>query len=206
MEKIGIFGGSFNPPHVGHLLLASLVFEKLKLNKLLFIPAFIPPHKTKLNLIEPEHRLKMLKFSIGSNNCFEVLDIEIKRGGKSYTFDTLMYLKKIKPEAKFYLIIGYDNYIDFTSWKNYKELLKNCKVVVLNRYISKDVNKKIKHCENYSYQKNHILSKENFIFINNPIFDISSTEIRKRVSKGKSISYYVTEKVARYIERNKLYR
>jgi len=207
MKKIGIFGGTFNPPHIGHMILSELVFDKLKLDKLFFIPAYIPPHKTKIHLIDAKHRLKMLELSITNKKYFRVSDIEIKRGGKSYTYDTLMYLKSKNKNSKFYLIIGYDNYKDFICWKNYKEILKNCKVVVLRRFLNNEKRKKhlIDFCEKKLKDAKKELPSDNFIFIYNPILDISSTEIRNRVKKGKSFDFYVTERVARYIKKNKLY-
>jgi len=207
MKKIGIFGGTFNPPHIGHMILADLVFDKLKLDELIFIPAYIPPHKAKIHLIDAKHRLNMLKLSINNKKYFKISDIEIKRGGKSYTYDTLMYLKSKNKNTKFYLIIGYDNYKDFTCWKNYKEILKNCKTIVLKRFLNNETKNKhhVSYCQKKLKDVETELPSKNFIFIDNPILDISSTEIRNRIKKGKSFEFYVTEKVASYIKKNRLY-
>jgi len=133
MNKIGIFGGTFNPPHFGHMILAEGVVEALKLDKLIFIPAYTPPHKTKANIIEPAHRLKMLKLAIDGNKYFDISDIEIKRGGTSFTYDTLQSLKEKHKDSKLFLIIGMDNYRDFCYWKNYNLIFDLCEVVVLKR-------------------------------------------------------------------------
>jgi nicotinate (nicotinamide) nucleotide adenylyltransferase len=145
--KIGIFGGSFNPPHIGHLILAEKAFEQLNLDKLIFVPAYIPPHKINKQIAEPEHRLKMLELSIKSISGFIISSLEIDRKGTSFTYDTLLDLIKIYPEAKFYLLIGYDNLIDFHLWKNYTEILKLCSLAVFDRYINEE--KHIKNSGNY---------------------------------------------------------
>jgi nicotinate-nucleotide adenylyltransferase len=194
MNKIGIFGGSFNPPHVGHLILAERCRELLQLDKIIFIPAYISPHKTNMSLVNPKDRLKMLKLSIKDNPYFDYSDIEIKRKGKSFTYDTLVSLLSRYKKSKLYLLIGMDNYNDFCNWKNYKEILQLCKVVVINRRTTK--NKRIEN-SNIDYSR--------FIFVDTLIIDISSTEIRNRIKKRLSIRYYTTENVKNFIVKNNLY-
>ena len=219
MIKIGIFGGSFNPPHMGHLILAERVKEILKLDKIIFIPAHIPPHKRRMHIVDPVHRLKMLSLAIAGNDNFEISDIEIKRGGTSFTYDTLLYLTGQNIDSKFYLIIGMDNYKDFCHWKNFDQIFDLCQVVVLKRELevtdccSKHKNQKTMH--SVTKEKSAGVSadnclieidKEKFIFLDTPLLDISSTEIRKRVKLQKPIDYFVPEKVKRYIEKTGLYK
>jgi nicotinate-nucleotide adenylyltransferase len=205
MNSIGIFGGSFNPPHIGHLILAERCRELLQLDKIIFIPAYIPPHKTNMDLINPKQRLKMLKLTIKGNPYFDYSDIEIKRKGKSFTYDTLLLLLNKYTKSKLYLIIGMDNYYGFCNWKNYKEVLTLSKVVVINRHVTK--NKRINNTNNNiaRYACNNHVDYKNFIFIDTPIIDISSTEIRNRIKKGLPIKYYTTENVEKFIIKNNLY-
>ena len=147
----------------------------------------------------------MLKLTIKGNPCFDCSDIEIKRQGKSFTYDTLVSLLKKHTKSKLYLLIGMDNYNDFCNWKNYKEILGLCKVVVINRNITQ--NKRVKNSTDHVKLPNRInsLDHKNFIFIDTPIIDISSTEIRNRVKKGLSIKYYTTENIEKFIFKNNLY-
>ncbi len=184
--KIGILGGTFNPPHIGHLILAEEALEKLNLERVFFIPAHIPPHK-EANCIEASHRLKMVKLSIQDERRFLCLDMEIKRGGVSYTIDTLKELKNLYPYDEFFLIIGSDLAKDFSSWKDYNKIFDLAKVVVAKRGVWES---------NQNY---------NFIFLDIPYVDISSSLIRERIRKGLSIRYLVHPKVEAYIKRKRLY-
>jgi nicotinate-nucleotide adenylyltransferase len=219
MNRIGIFGGSFNPPHVGHLILGERVMEMLKLDKLIFIPAYIPPHKKKQHIIDPIHRLNMLKLAISGKKYFEISDIEIKRGGTSYTYDTLVYLTDRYENSKFFLIIGWDNYRDFSKWKNYESIFDLCDVAVLKRINNgSGINPHTKHMINDKKKEtgfsecdclpDHIVKsrKGSFIFLDTPLLDITSTEIRRRIRLEKPCDYFVTEKVKKYIEKNGLYK
>jgi len=206
MQKIGVFGGSFNPPHVGHFILAERIKDILKLDKIIFIPAYIPPHKTKMHIMDPIHRLKMLKLAAGKNSYFEVSDIEIKRGGTSFTYDTLLYLNGRYKNAKLHLIIGMDNYHDFCCWKNYEQIFDLCEVIVLKR---RDIGSEKKHMHmagKVKEYKKKLSSQDRFLFLDTPFLDISSTEIRQRIKAKKTINNYVSEKVAKYIEKNNLYK
>jgi nicotinate-nucleotide adenylyltransferase len=194
--KIGIFGGTFNPPHIGHLILAEKAVELLKLDKLIFIPAFIPPHKRGENIIPARYRLKMLNIAIKDKKCFEVSDIEIKRGGTSYTIDTLQLLKNKYPASKFFLLLGYDNYIEFYLWKDYEKIFEICTINVFNRNAG-DI-----HNSNDLI----LLPKNKVRYLNTPLLDISSTEIRKMIRKNNPIDYYTTNEVKKYIETHNLYK
>ncbi|MBU2266201.1 MAG: nicotinate (nicotinamide) nucleotide adenylyltransferase, partial [Candidatus Omnitrophica bacterium] len=131
-KKIGILGGTFNPPHIGHLILAQEVYQKLGLDKILFIPTNLAPHKESRN-VSGRHRLNMVKIALGKDRRFKVLDIEIKRGGVSYTIDTVRELKRKYSQADFYLIVGSDLANDFPTWRYFSELKRAVKIVVAKR-------------------------------------------------------------------------
>jgi len=186
--KIGILGGSFNPPHVGHLVLAAQAKSILGLDKVIFIPCFSPPHKKQKNILGASLRLKMLKLAVKGRKDFFVSDIEIKRGGVSYTVDTLVALRHQYPRAKFYLIIGADLAKNFYAWKDYRRLLQLAKVVVASRG---------KKMTRLSFSARRIPI---------PFIDISSSLVRELVRENKSIAYLVPRSVEEFILRNKLYQ
>ncbi|RKY46440.1 MAG: nicotinate (nicotinamide) nucleotide adenylyltransferase [Candidatus Omnitrophota bacterium] len=186
IKRVGILGGTFNPPHIGHIILAQEVLDKLNLDKILFIPANIPPHKNA-SLIEAKHRLKMVKLSIEGNKNFSLLDCEIKRGGVSYTVDTLRELRKIFPSYEFYLIIGSDLAKDFNTWKDYQEIMKLAKVVVGKR-------------KEFPLEDNN-----KFIPVDILEIGISSSLIRDWIKRGWCVRYLLLPKVFDYIVKRKLY-
>lgn len=186
--RIGIYGGSFNPIHKGHMKIAKSALKNLNLDKLFIIPLGKPAHKTN-DMVSGIKRKEMCELAFKDNKKIEVLDIEIKKNKISYTYETLMELKEKYPEAEFFEIIGEDSAQNFTSWRNYENILKNSKIVVYRR-------------EGYI---NNLLEK-NIINIQNDFYKISSTEIREKVKKGENIDSFVDEKVREYIEKNRLYR
>ncbi len=190
MSAVGIFGGTFDPVHLGHLVTAQAVREIRKLEKIIFIPAFISPHKTEVHVLEAAHRLNMLKLSLTGTDSFEYSDIEIKKEKISYSIETIRELKA--KYRKLELIIGYDNIFDFRTWKEPDEIIKFVKLVVLKRRTSIEPDYKDKY-----YQS--------AVFVETPTIEISSSEIRRRVSKGLPIKYLVTDKVRKYITENNLY-
>jgi nicotinate-nucleotide adenylyltransferase len=185
--KIGILGGTFNPPHIGHLILAQEVQEKLGLDKIIFIPTNIPPHKESHN-VKACDRLRLVRLTIGGDRHFEISDIEIKRGGISYTVDTVKELKERFPKAEIYLIVGSDLANDFPTWKYFEKLKKAVKIVVAKRRA-------------YPLKK-----KDSFIMLNIVQMGISSSHIRGLIRRGFCPKYLVTDKVAHYIEKHKLYK
>lgn len=191
MNKVGILGGSFNPIHIGHLILANWVLEEFSLNKIIFIPCYIQPLKSNLDFAQPDDRLEMIKLAIFNNPKFDVSDFEIKRKRKSYTINTLRYFKKIFENI--YFIIGADNLKEFHRWKEPDEILKIARLIVVNRggydvRIPKKLrNIKIYHCKI-------------------PAIEISSTNIRERLRKNLSIKYLVPETVEKYIHKKQLYK
>ncbi|MCM8787328.1 MAG: nicotinate-nucleotide adenylyltransferase [Candidatus Omnitrophica bacterium] len=185
--KIGILGGTFNPPHIGHLILAQEAKEKLGLNKIFFIPTNIPPHKESHN-VSAFDRFNMTKLATEDNKYFEVLDLEIKRGGVSYTIDTVRELKKIYPRDTFFLIVGSDLANDFSTWKYFGQLKKEIKIIVAKR------------------KAYPLRIKNNFIVLDIVQVGISSSYIRGLIKKGFSIKYLVSPKVEKYITEHKLYK
>lgn len=190
--KVGIFGGTFNPPHVGHLIVAEHVRIELSLDRVMFVPAFIPPHKLHDDVVSSEHRVAMLKLAIQDNPHFEVSEAELQRGGVSFTVDTLQELTAKRPSDEFILLIGMDNLLEFHSWKSPGRILDLAKVVVMTRtgFMEKD---------------NSILSKDKMKLCPVPEIGISSREIRKRVHEGSSVRYLVPDSVRDYIVEHRLY-
>jgi nicotinate-nucleotide adenylyltransferase len=190
MSKIGIFGGTFDPIHMGHLIIAQSVRETRKLDKIIFIPSFVSPHKTEVISALPEHRLNMINIAIEGTPFFECTDMEIKKGGISYTIDTIRELKEKYDELEF--IIGYDNIFTFHTWKDPDEILKLTKIIVLKRKssLSPPFEDKYYHAAT---------------FVQTRGIEISATDIRERVKKGMPIHYLVPQKVKEYIYKNDLY-
>ena len=187
--RFGVFGGTFDPPHLGHLIIAQTAVEVLGLDKVLFVPAASPPHKTDRLTALASHRLAMLKLAIKGNKKFEVSPLELQRGGISYTVDTLRNLSERHPGAELYLILGEDNYAEFHSWKSPEEIVRLASLVIYHR-------------SGYGNVKG---SRYPVTELKGALLELSSTDIRKKVSRGQSIRYFVTKEVASYIKSKKLY-
>lgn len=180
-KRIGILGGTFNPIHTGHLLVAEGVKEELGLDYVLFIPCYLPPHKKPLKLAPARHRLAMVRLAIRGNPSFRISTIEIKRKGKSYSVDTLEELHRLyKGKARFFFIIGSDSISGLRTWKSIDKLMKLCKLVAVSR-------------------PGYRLRYPGVKIIDIPTLPISSTDIRRLIKEGKSIRYLVPEEVRRYI-------
>jgi nicotinate-nucleotide adenylyltransferase len=195
--KYGIMGGSFNPIHNAHIHMAEDVMSALCLDRIVFIPTGVPPHK-KLEDIEACHRLEMTKLATAGNDKFEVFDIEILNQGTSFTVDTVGKLKLLYPDIEFYFITGADSILDIPKWKDPHKLMSLCKFVCVKRpNYSDDLEIKIQE----------IINKfgGEIIIVEGSMLDISSTEIRISVKKNKSIEDLVHEAVNRYIKENNLY-
>lgn len=199
MNSIGIFGGSFNPIHIGHLIMANEVLIKLNLDKIIFIPVGNPPHKKLNDLANATDRYNMVKLSIEDNCKFEVLDIEIKKESITYTYDTLKELKEIYKSDKLYFIIGFDSLKELNTWKNIDKMNKYCEFVVVDRN-SNSVQIEFL-IEEYKLKYNLTIH-----YVKTPNIDVSSTMIRQRVKDNINISYLVDRRVEKYIYNNKLFR
>ncbi|MBS1518433.1 MAG: nicotinate (nicotinamide) nucleotide adenylyltransferase [Bacteroidetes bacterium] len=192
MKKIGVFGGTFNPPHIAHSIAAQCITEVLSLDKMLFIPSGNPPLK---NSIPSAHRLAMAKLAFSDNDKFEVSEIEISSGNeKSYTVDTLNKLKILygNVETQLHLIIGSDNLLNLDKWKQPDKLFELAEVIVMNR-------PGFDHGEADKYFADRVK------FFSIPYMEISSSEIRKLISEKRSARYMISSKVEKYISDNGLY-
>ncbi len=187
--KIGILGGTFNPIHLGHLIMAEEVRQKIDLARVIFIPTNFPPHKENGEIIEAGHRLKMLKLAIKGNPYFFASDIEIKRGGRSYTIDTIKQLNKIFSGDELYFIIGSDLFKYLGGWKDLKEIIAQVRFIVATRP---------------GYPLENLPDYITTIDIR--AVDISAFEIRQCIKRGCSFRYLVPEEVRSYIIKKGLYK
>lgn len=199
MKKYGIFGGSFNPIHYGHLMICEYIKEEMGLDKVIFIPTGNPPHKEIE--VSAKDRYEMVKTAISPNPDFDISDIETTRVKLSYTVDTIRELKEIYKEEKLYFIIGMDSLFQLKTWKKIKDLSSEIEFVVAKRpgYLDDEkINREIKYL------------KENFgtkiILVETPLYEISSTDLRDRIKKGKSLRYLIPKKVLNYIEESEFYK
>lgn len=197
-RKVGIMGGTFDPIHLGHLVVANEVLNMYKLDEIIFIPAGIPPHKIGIGASSWDRYL-MVTMATLSNAKFKVSDIEINNPGKSYTLNTLRELTKLYKDTEFYFITGTDAVIDLPNWHEPEKVLSLCKFIAVSRPgISKDtVEKKIIEIKNKFNGDIELLQV--------PMLQISSTDIRDRFKKGISAKYMLPESVEQYIIKNKLY-
>ncbi len=193
MKRIGISGGTFNPIHLGHLFMAQTALEKFDLEKIIFVPSFWPPHKSRQNVLDASKRLQMVRLAVKDNPSFEVSDVEIKRAGKSYTIDTLRYFYGQYPTGtKFFFILGYDSFAGLHRWHQINELLKITSFIVINRPGFKPANPRIPQKKVFSAMM--------------PGLDVSSSYIRKCLRSQKTVKYLVPESVLEYIHKNNLYK
>ncbi len=201
-RRIGILGGTFNPIHIGHLIMAEEVCKHHQLSKVLFIPAYIPPHKSALDLADAHHRYQMVKEAIRGNEKFEVSDFEIKREVKSYTIDTVQDLINFYgKDCEVFLIMGSDSLNELELWKDIKKLSQLCHFVIVNR-------------PGYSTEvpiglidiigNDNVLDMEK-LKIEIPPVGISSTDIRKRLKEGSGVNGLVPPCVEAYIRKHGLY-
>ncbi|HUV52620.1 MAG TPA: nicotinate-nucleotide adenylyltransferase [Dehalococcoidia bacterium] len=201
-NKIGVLGGTFDPIHTGHLIVAEDVREKLGLSEVLFVPAGKPWLKLKeeKTITDGEHRLAMVRLAIKGNPFFKVSTMELDRPGPSYSIDTILELKnKLGPAVEIYFIAGPDALAELPQWKEPARLLEICQVVGIGR-------------PGYAKADLSVLdvsvpgAAKRIMLLDVPQIDISSKEIRRRVAQGQSIRYLVPEAVQKYIEKHKLYR
>jgi nicotinate-nucleotide adenylyltransferase len=201
-RRIGVFGGTFNPIHAGHLVIAEEVYDYHHLSTVLFIPANIPPHKYAEDLVDARHRYKMVEEAIRGNDKLKVSDFEIKREGKSYTIDTVQdVLRSYGRDCEIFLIIGADSLSELELWKEVKELSQLCHFVVVNRpEYSVDVPDSLA-----SVVGNDTVSEIERLKVQISPIGISSTDIRKRLREGADVSGLVPSCVEAYIREHGLY-
>ena len=199
-KRIGISGGTFDPIHYGHLVIAEEIRETMGLEKVIFIPSGNPPHKKNIKVTQAIHRYNMVKLAIDSNPYFEVSTIEIEREGYSYTIDTLKQLKQIYgQDTTLFFMTGADVIPELVTWRSFENLFTLCEFVAVLRpgFERESLLEKIEYYKNNYKAIIHIVDA--------PLIGISSTIIRERVKKGKTIKYLVPESVEKYIKENGLY-
>ncbi|WP_181219789.1 nicotinate-nucleotide adenylyltransferase [Bacillus subtilis] len=187
MKKIGIFGGTFDPPHNGHLLMANEVLYQAGLDEIWFMPNQIPPHKQNEDYTDSFHRVEMLKLAIQSNPSFKLVLVEMEREGPSYTFDTVSLLKQRYPNDQLFFIIGADMIEYLPKWYKLDELLNLIQFIGVKR------------------PGFHVETPYPLLFADVPEFEVSSTMIRERFKSKKPTDYLIPDKVKKYVEENGLY-
>lgn len=200
-KQIGILGGTFDPVHCGHLMIAEQVKDFFNLDEVLFIASGAPPHKKRIKLTSGQKRVDMLRLAIECNPFFDVLSLEVEREGTTYTVDTLHTLNQMySDERKIYFIIGADVLFDLLTWKKYEDVFEMCEFIAVGRigFPDENVIEKIEFLKEQYGAKIHLVKC--------PTFEVSSSFIRDSVSNGKSIKYLVPQKVEEYIKKNKLYK
>ncbi len=197
--RIGIFGGTFNPPHMGHKNLALNLREKAELDRIIIIPTFTPPHKEGKDLASGEHRIKMCEMMF-TEDFFTVSDMEIKRQGKSFTYDTLLELKEFYGDDELFLVIGSDMLLSFHTWFRYEDILSMVTLCVATR------EGKVDYDELLTYSQNVLgLSKSEIIIADIEPYECSSTDVRKQISLGLDAEFMTGTEIYNYVRLNLLY-
>lgn len=192
--KLGLYGGTFDPIHIAHLIIASKAREQLSLDRMIFMPCAVPPHKLEEGISDSQHRLQMVRLAVAGNPCFEASDLEIRLGGLSYTVNTLDRLSRqydLGPDQLF-LIIGSDSYNEFETWHEPERILSLCRIAVAGRP------------GDASGSRDHPQPKR-IQMLDTPQLEIASSRIRSWARQGRSITYFVPRAVEQYIDQQRLY-
>jgi|CXWL01.1.fsa_nt_gi nicotinate-nucleotide adenylyltransferase len=200
--RIGLFGGSFNPIHFGHLIVARALREKLHLDQVCFLPSRRPPHKDINALADSKHRGEMVRLAIEGEEGFTFDDFDLARQGPCYTIDTVAHFRKQFPSAELFWFIGADSLMDLPTWHRASELVSQCSMITAARSGKSPINPSDLEQAFGSEQTAKLLAG----VVETPVIDISSTDIRNRVAEGLSIRYLVPEVVGKYVENHRLYR
>jgi nicotinate-nucleotide adenylyltransferase len=210
--RIALFGGSFNPIHLGHLRAAEEDREAMGLDLIYFVPAASPPHKAPIGLAPAEHRLQMVRLATKGNRYFMVSDVEIRRSGSSFTIDTVRYFRaSMRAQPELYLIMGGDQFAELDTWKEANELAQLCNIIVHTRLSEShsEAEAPVAMLSRFGYirSKNFYVhcSGHTLNFVTTTFFPISATIIRRKLAAGESIRYLVPGDVADYIERHAPY-
>lgn len=200
-KKAGLLGGTFNPVHTGHLVMAADAVEKFKLDEMLFVPCASPPHKKAHHLAPARHRVAMLRAAVKGDPRFHVCTLEVDRGGTSYSVDTLRELRLKRPDDRFFFVIGSDTLHELHTWKDIYELLTLCTFVCAERPGSIR-----RWSPGALWLKSPWPARLLSGLFRGHLVDLSSSEIRQRVTEGRSIRYLVPAGVERYILKHRLYK
>jgi len=215
-KRIGLLGGTFNPVHRGHLRAAEEVRLRFGLSRVLFIPSYIPPHKQTAAIASPEDRFAMVELALRSHPRMEASSVEIEAREKSYSIITLNKLKAVYADADIFFILGVDAFLEIETWKSYRDVLEQCRFIVISRpgfnlekareVLPSEYGGKIGECSRSGPVGEDILARYQIFLVPIKAFDISSTEIRRRVRAGRSIHRMVPGPVEEYIRSKKLYQ
>ncbi len=212
-RRIGLFGGTFNPIHLGHLRGAEEIWEAFQLEEVIFIPSSIPPHKVTEKVIEAEHRLEMVRLATRSNSHFSASDVELSRPGKSYSIDTIRFFRKRGLDALFF-ILGSDAFVEIETWKECQNLFSICNFIVMvkpgtqRNSLFSPIPEALMTGFRYDERERvwiH-LSGHRIYFKEISFLDISSTKVRELIEKGRSARYLIPDEVAAYVQNLGLYR
>ena len=195
MRRIGLFGGTFDPPHIGHLALAEWAREQLRLDRVLFVPAGTPPHKRGRRLSGPAARVAMTRLAVRGHPDFRVSTLEVRRRGPSFTVDTLRALRAAHPGARLYLLMGEDSLDDFRTWHEPGAIAALATLAVARRPGRRGAGRRAAGRR-----------RAGVVWLDNPGFDLSSSAIRARARSGRSVRVLVPDAVAAYIGRHRIYR
>jgi nicotinate-nucleotide adenylyltransferase len=212
-KRIGLFGGTFNPIHLGHLRGAEEIREAFRLEEVIFIPSSIPPHKGTGKVIEGKHRLEMVRLATGSNAYFSTSDIELSRPGKSYSIDTIRYFREKHRDSLFF-ILGRDAFVEIETWREFQNLFSLCHFIVMTRpgsqkdTLSPQLPRALTPTFQYEpEEKAWIHLSGNRLYLKKISFlDISSTKVRELIEKGESVRYLIPSEAEAYIRKHGLYR
>ena len=194
-QRLGVFGGTFDPPHQGHLALAEWARAELRLDRVLFVPAGEPPHKSRNALSPVAHRVAMTRLAVRGNAAFSVSTIEAARKGPSWTADTVHTLAARHPQARLHLLMGADMFATFDSWREPEHIARHAVLVVALRPGARPTRR----------VPASVRDGLGIVWLGNPVIEVSSSALRERARLGRSLRYLVPDAVGRYIERHGLY-
>ena len=201
-QRIALYGGTFNPIHHGHLIVARAVLEHFGLNRVVFLPSATPPHKHAEDLCDAVHRESMVKLGIEGEPGFEFSDFDLRRDGPSYTIETINHFRReLGPETELFWVIGADSLSELSAWMRIQDLVEACHVVTAVRPGWREPPwDDLRH----ALTEDHIKALQGGI-LHTPLIGISATDIRERVGAGKSVRFLIPENVRAHIERHQLY-
>lgn len=197
MSRIGVLGGTFDPIHYGHLAAAEEARVALDLERVIWVPALVSPHKVDQTTTAPHHRLAMTRLAVASNPHFQVSTVDLDRAGPSYTVDTLTRLQSEWGPAELYFIVGLDSLAEIATWHDPARLVRLCRIVAVSRPPYE--------VDPVSLEQALPGVTEHVVFLRVPLLDIASSDLRRRVREGRSIRYYVPPVVVDYIRAHELY-
>jgi nicotinate-nucleotide adenylyltransferase len=214
-KKIGLFGGTFDPIHCGHVKAAEKVQNIFSFDRILFIPSYIPPHKESVDVASAEHRLKMVELALSSFDRFFPSSIEIDARGTSYSIVTLNRIKETFPQTEIFFLLGIDAFLEIDTWKDYEDVLEQCSFIVMSRpgfrldeakeILTEKYNQRMVELSEPLEKENEGLFVHKIYLLSINTMDISSSEVRERVAKNQPIRAMVPENVENYIKERHLY-